>query len=408
MGISGGIAAYKILDLIRLLQEEEINVSVVLTRSASHLVDKKILEILTENKVFDELFEKNFNYKTILRNRSVDHISLADNTDLFVIAPATANVIAKLANGIADDYLTTTALAVTKPLLVCPSMNVNMWNNPIVAENVDRLRFFGHHIIEPTEGELACGYIGQGRLEDIEIIRDEITKRINEIKILKGKRIVVTAGGTSEPIDSVRSITNKSTGKMGIAIAQTCFLKGASVTLLRSKQTIKPRFIMKEETFDTTKDLYNLVKKYAANADIFFHVAAVSDFEVARKFTGKISSKQNLKLTLKPTMKISNEIKKINPNLYLVLFKAEHNLTEEKLLKAAKQKMREARADVVVANDISKPDRGFGADTNKISVVLKNGAYKRFPLARKEDVAEQLVNYLFKSMKQTSVASLIQ
>ncbi len=402
IGISGGIAAYKIIDLIKLLQKEKINVSVVLTHSASKLVDIQKLERLIKKKAYVELFENKINHKAILKSRSINHINLADNNDLFIIAPATANIIGKLANGIADDYLTTIALAFTKPLLICPSMNVHMWNNPVLRENIDKLKRFGHHIIEPTEGELACGYVGQGRLEDVNIIKEEIINRLYDSTILKDKRIIVTAGGTSEPIDSVRSITNKSSGKMGVAIAESCALKGAEVILLRAKSSVKPRFIIKEEIFETTSDLRKLVKKYAEEADIFFHVAAVSDFTVEEKISGKVSSKNGLKLNLIPTEKIYDEIKKINKNLYLILFKAGYDLNDSEILKIVDEKIEQANADAIVANDISRSDRGFEADKNEVTVVLRNGLYKKFTLKNKRDIAHQLIYYLIKDMEQIS------
>src|SRR3989344_59367 len=399
IGISSCIAAYKVIDLIKLLLQKDIAVSVVLTRNASQMLDVSKLKKLVSSNIYSELFTSDFDYKTVLQERSVEHINVADNTDLMVIAPATANIIAKLAHGIADDYLTTAALAVTKPLLICPSMNVNMWNNPVVQDNIEKLRSFGHHIIEPTEGELACGYVGKGRLEDIDVIKQEILNRLNQIALLKGKRIIITAGGTTEPIDNVRFITNKSSGKMGIALAEQCFLKGASVTLLRAKSAVKPRFLMKEELFETTRDLYTLVKKHAPKADIIFHVAAVSDFTVANQLHGKISSKQTLNLTLSPTIKISNEIKKMNPNTLLVLFKAEYGLDEVELLDSAKVKLQDANADIVVANDVSKENQGFGSDFNQASLLTKTGKYKKFALQSKKTLAEEVIQFMIEEFQ---------
>ncbi|MBI4008668.1 bifunctional phosphopantothenoylcysteine decarboxylase/phosphopantothenate--cysteine ligase CoaBC, partial [Candidatus Roizmanbacteria bacterium] len=287
IGITSGIAAYKSLGLIKLLKHEGLDVAVIMTNSATKMIPLHKVEKVSGNKVFVELFEKNFNYKNILKSRKVDHIDIADKADIMVIVPATANIIAKLAHGIADDFLTTTALAVTAPILLSPSMNINMWNNPIIQENIMKLQEKGFQIIEPAEGMLACGYEGKGRLPDIQTIKDEIQRNLQYIDSLKGKKIIVTAGATIEKIDDVRYITNRSSGKMGIRIAEECYLRGAKVLLLRAKHSIKPRYLIEEEIFDSADDLAKLIEKHIRQYEVFFHVAAVSDFSV-KKQPGKI------------------------------------------------------------------------------------------------------------------------
>lgn len=391
VGITSGIAAYKSLELIKLLKEEKLEIFVILSHHATQMVPIDEFEKASGNKVAVELFQDDFDYKIILKSRKVDHIELADKADVFVIVPATANTVAKLSHGIADDFLTTTALAVTAPTIICPSMNVNMWNNPAVQENINLLRKRGAIIIEPTEGMLACGYEGKGRLVDIAIIKDEILKQLHRTNSLRSKKIIVTAGGTIEKIDDVRFIANRSSGKMGVAIAEECYLRGSDVLLLRSKNSVSPRYLVKEKLFSTTDDLFTLVKQYIKEYDYIYHVAAVSDFTLLEPFTGKIKSGKALTLRLKPQVKILGYIKKLNPRINLIAFKAEHNSDEKELVQIAKKKLQDSNADAIVANDISRNDRGFEADTNEVFIVQKNGQYIKFALNSKKEIAKHII-----------------
>ncbi len=394
IGVSSGIAAYKTLDLIASLKKDGLDIVVVMTKSATKMISPKLFQRASGNKVYTELFEKAFKYTSVLEKRTVDHIQIADKANLVVIAPATANTIAKIAHGIADDFLTTMLLATAAPVLICPSMNVHMWNNPLVQENIVKLQRFGFGIIDPTEGELACGYFGKGRLADMQTIRNEILNRLAFADSLKGKRILVTSGPTTEKIDDVRYITNKSSGKMGVAIAQECFLRGADVLLLRSELSAKSQMFIKEKIFQTADELFSLLKKEAKKYDMLFHVAAVSDFELTQTYKGKLSSKNNLNLQLKTRKKIVDEVKKINPNITLIAFKAEWELSEEKMIQAAQRKMEESRADAIVVNDVSKSDRGFQADTNEVIIVFANETHKKITLASKKDVARHIVDII--------------
>jgi len=398
VGISSGIAAYKSLELINLLKEEGIEVLVIMTAHASQMVPVDDFAKASGNRVLLDLFAKGFDYKEVLKNRKVDHIELADRADLLVIVPATANCIGKIAHGIADDFLTTTVLATTAPILLFPSMNVNMWNNPIVQENITLLKESGYHIIEPTEGMLACGYEGKGRLEEVAVIKNEILHQLRRTKSLAGKKIIVTAGGTLEKIDEVRYLTNKSSGKMGVALAEECFLRGGEVLLLRANSAVKPRYHMPEETFDTADELFSIIKNEVPNADMIFHAAAVSDFQLCQKIQGKISSKSPLNLALTPRLKIADHIKKLNPKIKLIAFKAEHGLPESELIDEAFEKLQECQADAVVANDISRKDRGFQADTNEVIVVLKDKKQKKFPLNSKRAIAASLVDFFIEAL----------
>lgn len=394
LGVTSGIAAYKSLDLIKLLKDEGITVSVILTKHAAQMVSVDEFENATGEKVFLDLFEKGFDYKDVLKNRSVDHIDLADSADLMAIVPATANIIAKIAHGIAEDFLTTTTLAVTAPILLAPSMNVNMWQNPVVQENVAKLKTLGYQIIEPAEGMLACGYEGKGRLEDVKVIKQAILEQLQKTDSLTGKKIIVTAGGTIEKIDDVRYITNKSSGKMGAAIAEECYLRGADVVLLRAKTSVSPRYQMKQKVFETADELFTFIKNEILDTDTIFHAAAVSDFQLAERIEGKISSDSSVNLHLTPRVKISDEIKKLNADVRLIVFKAEYNLNEEELINEAKAKIEQSDADAVIANDIGKDDRGFQVDTNEVIVVKKNGEHQKFFLASKKEIARGIVDYI--------------
>ena len=398
LGITSGIAAYKSLELIKLLKQESLEVFVIMTKSASLMVSPTEFKKASGNSVAIELFKDRFDYKDILKSRKVEHIALADKADVMVICPATANIIGKIVYGIADDFLTTTVLAVTSPLIICPSMNVNMWNNPSVVENLARLKSQGIQIIEPTEGMLACGYEGKGRLENIDVIKQETMRQLNRGDSLAGKKIIVTAGGTREKIDEVRFITNKSSGKMGIAIAEECYLRGADVLLLRAENSVKPRYLIPEKSFVTAFELQKLVKEYAPKFDILFHVAAVSDFLPEKNVKGKISSKNSAALKLNPAPKIADQIKKFNPKIKLIAFKAEYGLTDKELIKVAQQKLKDCDADAIIANEVSKKDRGFEVDANEVIVALKDGKYKKIPLNTKRQIARSAIDFINKEL----------
>lgn len=403
IGVTSGIAAYKVLNLIKLLKNEGHEVFVIMTRSATEMIPRQDFEKASGNKVHVNLFENNFDYREVLEKKKVGHIKLADKTDVMVIVPATANIIGKLAHGIADDFLTTTALAVTCPIIICPSMNVNMWNSPIVQENLNKLKSVGYQVIEPSSGMLACGYEGVGRLEKVEIIKDEVLKQIQRSNSLKGKKIIITTGGTIEKIDEVRFIANKSSGKMGVALAEECYLRGAEVLLLRAKSSVKSRYLIREKIFKTTEDLLLLVKENIKNIDIFFQVAAVSDYKIDKFFKGKISGGKSLELKLVPQIKIIDRIKKISEKTILIAFKAEYNLGEKLLIQEGLKKLKKSKADAVIVNDISRNDRGFESDNNEIYIISANKPVKKISLTSKREIAKNIVDYLqnnFPSIKE--------
>ena len=395
IGVSGGIACYKVLDLIKELKKLGSNVHVIMTEHSTHLVDIKDFENASGNEVHTNLFHPKIKYADYLKkNKPIKHISLADYADLLLLCPATANVIGKMANGIADDLLTTSVIATIAPVLVCPAMNVKMWKNPIVQENVKKLKKLNYHFVEPEYGELACGYIGMGRLAKLERILGRMGLLIKQGSEFKGKKILVTAGATVEEIDPVRVITNKSSGRMGTSIAEQAFLRGADVILLRGCNSVEPNYSIEEEKFTTVNDLHNRIKKNIKSVDIVIHAAAVSDFAVTNKKTSKIKSNKELHLELSPTAKIFERLKRMNKKIFLVGFKAEHNVPEKRLIESAYGILKKAGADLVVANDVGKKNAGFDVDTNEAFVVDKNKNAVHIELHDKRIVADKILDII--------------
>lgn len=396
IGVSSGIAAYKILDLIGSLRKKGMQVRVIMTQSATAMMGVGDFEKASGQKVYTSLFEKNFNYKKILASKTVDHIKIADEADIFVIAPATANICGKIANGFADDFLTTSVMATQAPVLVCPSMNVHMWNNPLVQKNIRTLQENGYFILHPDSGALACGYTGVGRLPKIETIGDEILSIVETRRRLTGQKIIVTAGGTSEKIDAVRMITNKSSGKMGVALAESCFQQGADVLLLRSTTSVNTNYPMKVETFETGKELESLIRKNITSYDSIIHNAAVSDFIPREVFEKKLDSKKSLTIHLETTVKILSQIKKWNPKIKLIGFKAVCNESKEEMLEMGRRKLDESSADYIVVNDIGVDGIGFGSDDNEVYVVSKNGDSIHVGRMSKKNIAREVLHICFK------------
>jgi len=390
-GVTSGIALYKVVDLVKSLKKR-FNVIVVMTEHATKLIKPNVFEKASDNKVAVKLFRKGFDYKKYLQQRKIKHISLADRADLVVIAPATANTIAKLANGIANDLLSTTVLATKADKVICPAMNVNMWNNKITQQNITKLKKLNFHIVEPEYGMLACGYKGKGRLAKIDKIEKFVLDLFERKNQFRNKKIMVTAGATVEEIDPIRVITNRSSGKMGIAIANAAFRRGADVVLVRGNTTVEPDYNYKDIQVKSASDLYKAVKDNI-DVDIIIHTAAVSDFTISKK-SKKISSKSKLKLELTPTTKILEKIKKLNKKVFLVGFKAEHGLRKDKLVEKAYSKLKKADADLIIANDVAKKGAGFETDTNEVYIVDKHKNIKFLPLQHKKLIADKILDYL--------------
>lgn len=400
IGVTGGIACYKALDLIKELRRLGSKIHIIMTEASTHLVDINDFEKASGNEVQTNLFHPKINYiEYIKKNKPIKHISLADAADLLLVCPATANVIGKIANGIADDLLTTSITATIAPVLICPAMNVKMWKNPIVQGNVKKLRKLNYNFVEPEYGELACGYKGVGRLANLNKITERIGLLLKQKNDLKNKRVVVTAGATIEEIDPVRIITNKSSGRMGTNIAEQAFLRGADVFLLRGHNSVEPNYSLNEEKFTTVSDLYNKIKKRIRYADVFIHAAAVSDFAINNKHNAKIKSNKELHLELSPTTKIFEKLKKMNKNMFLVGFKAEHNILKNKLVDRAYDILKKANADLVVANDVGKKGRGFDVDTNEVFIVGKDKKALHIRLADKRIVADRLLDIIIAKIR---------
>ncbi|HEY8424006.1 MAG TPA: bifunctional phosphopantothenoylcysteine decarboxylase/phosphopantothenate--cysteine ligase CoaBC [Clostridia bacterium] len=360
IGISGGIAAYKICSLVSSLQKQGADVHVIMTEHARHFVTPLTLQTLSKNKVIIDMFDTNF-------EPSVKHISLAKKADILVIAPATANVIAKIAHGIADDFLTTNILATKSPKLICPAMNTEMLNNPITQENIKKLQSLGCHILYGEEGMLACGDVGSGRMAEPEVIEQNIKYILNKKKDLAGKTVLITAGATREDIDGVRCITNYSSGKMGAALAQEAVSRGAKVIFIHGSVSVPLSFNAEKINVVSTQDMYDAVMKNYRAADIIIMSAAPCDYRVKNKFDQKIKS-DKIALELEKNVDIAQELGKIKGDRILVIFAAE---TQETIANA-QAKLIKKNADMAVANNVKTQGAGFGTDTNIASLVFKD------------------------------------
>ncbi len=377
LGITGGIAAYKICELIRMYKRANATVKVVCTPNAMNFVTKLTLQNLCKNNVYVQEFEvKDFN---------PEHISLADEADIMVIAPATANTISKIANGICDNLLTSIACAFKKPVIIAPAMNCNMWENPIVQQNLKKLH---HTILEPETGFLACGYKGKGRLCSLDKIFDKTVELLN-YKPLNGKKIIITSGGTIEEIDPVRYISNYSSGKMGLALADTAKSFGADVTLITTKDTKRDYEVIKVKS---ALDMKSEVEKKFDKADIVIMAAAVADYRAKEISPQKLKKSQDdeITLTFVKNPDILKEISAQKTSQTIVGFCAE----SENLLENAKEKIASKGCDYLIANDISRKDIGFSSDYNEVTILDKNGGIKQLERADKMSIAKRILDYI--------------
>jgi len=381
LGVTGGIAAYKAAELVRELIRRGTEVRVVMTAHACEFVTPLTFETLSGRRVATDLFHRTGDF-------AMDHIALADFAELAVVAPATANVVGKLANGIADDLLTSSLLAITAPVLLCPAMNSHMYAHPVVQENLARLASFGYRIMEPGIGELACRTEGQGRLPEVEEIAEEIEICLTE-KDLAGEKILVTAGPTQEPLDPVRFISNHSTGKMGYALAVAARRRGAEVTLVSGPTYLAAPRGVHVIPVRTALEMYAAVMDRLKEATVVVKAAAVADFRPTRSQNHKIKKKSAaLTLELAPNPDILAEIGKKKGTRVVVGFAME----TEHLLENARQKLSAKRADFIVANDVTEAGAGFGADTNIVQILDHEGAVEAHPLMDKQAVADLILD----------------
>ena len=383
IGVSGGIAVYKTLDVISRLRKLGVNVNVIMTKSATEFVTPLSFQSLSQNYVVCDMFEDP-------KTWDVEHISLAKRADVFLIAPATANVIGKIANGIADDMLTTTVMATKAKVLIAPAMNTNMYANPIVQKNISTLKELGYNFVEPESGRLACGDTGKGKLASPETIVDEVVKLLSREQDLKGKSIIVTAGPTVESIDPMRYITNRSTGKMGYSIAKEAIERGADVTLITGPTNLTPpQNIKKIVKIESAKEMYDAVLDNLEQNDVVIKSAAVADYKPKHYSDKKIKkSEDDLFIELDRNKDIAQEIGKIKNNKILVGFAAETN----DLIENASLKIKKKNLDFIVANDLTKEGAGFGVDTNIVKIIDKEGNITEYPKMKKEEVANVILD----------------
>ena len=381
IGVSGSIAAYKIASLVSSLKKLDANVHVVMTSNATNFINPITFETLSNNKCLVDTFDRNFEFKT-------EHISISKQADLVVLAPATANVIGKIANGIADDMLTTTVMACKCKKLIAPAMNTNMYENPIVQDNINKLKRFGYEIIEPDEGYLACGDVGKGKMVEPEELLEYILKEIAFEKDLEGKKILITAGPTIEKIDSVRYLTNHSSGKMGYKLAKHAMQRGAKVTLISGKTSIKPPKFIKVINVISAQEMFDAVKENFESQDIIIKAAAVADYKPKEFFDGKIKKKGlELNLELERTDDILKYIGEHKTNQFVCGFSME----TDNMIENSKEKLISKNLDMIVANNLRQEGAGFGGDTNIVTIITKNNI-KELDILSKEEVAKKVID----------------
>ena len=381
LGVTGGIAAYKAAELVRELVRSGVEVFVVMTHSAQAFITPLTFQTLSGNKVTTELF-------SLVEESEIGHIALADRAELLVIAPATANIIGKMAGGIADDMLTTIVMATKASVLLAPAMNVHMWENPICQENIQKLRGRGFHFIDPEAGELACGYDGKGRLAEIPAIVEEI-RSILSPKDLSGETLLVTAGPTEEPIDPVRFLSNRSSGRMGFAVARAARLRGARVILVSGPSALPAPSGVKFIPVRTAAEMREAVLGSLPGVSVLVMAAAVSDYRPKVTSPEKIKKSQaELTLPLELNPDILREAGQRKEKRLLIGFAAE----TESLLANARKKLAEKNLDLIVANDVSLSGAGFAVDTNIVKLIDRSGKIEELPLMGKEDLADRVLD----------------
>jgi phosphopantothenoylcysteine decarboxylase / phosphopantothenate---cysteine ligase len=378
IGVTGGIAVYKALDVISRLKKKDINVDVIMTNSACEFVTPLSFQSLSQNAVIKNMFDEPKAFE-------IQHISLAKKADVLVVVPATANIIGKVANGIADDMLSTTIMATNAKVIFAPAMNTNMYNNPIVKGNIEKLKNYGYQFINPSSGRLACGDVGDGKLADTEEIAEVILSHLHEPKDLLGKKVLVTAGPTRANLDPVRFLTNRSTGKMGYAIAEEARDRGAEVVLVSGPTSIKAPLGVKIIKVETNEEMLNAVKSEFNTSDIVVKSAAVSDYKPKTYSDKKIKKGPgNLNIELERDNDILKELGTLKKHQILVGFAAESN----DVIENAHIKLKKKNLDYIVANNITESNAGFGSDTNRVTIINRDG--KEISL---DNMSKRLVGY---------------
>jgi phosphopantothenoylcysteine decarboxylase/phosphopantothenate--cysteine ligase len=383
LGVSGGIAAYKAVELLRLLTKAGADVHVIMTRAAQEFVTPLTFQTLSANPVHTELFN-------LISEQQIGHISLADRADLLIIAPATANIVGKLAGGIADDMLTTTVMATRAKVLIAPAMNVNMYTNPIYRDNEERLRRLGYLFVPPETGDLACGWVGEGKLATPESIFDAAMAALTP-KTLSGQTVMVTAGPTREEIDPVRFISNHSSGRMGYALAVAAQRRGSRVILVSGPVSLTVPSGVELVNVESAAEMREAVMARAGECTVVIKAAAVADYRPVERSETKIKKHADeLSLRLVKNPDILAELGRLEQRPFLVGFAAETGSLEA----AATKKLEEKNLDMIVANDVSQPDAGFNVDTNRARILFRDGRNVECPLMSKNDLANHILDYI--------------
>jgi len=383
LGVTGGIACYKAVELTRLLVKDGFRVQVVMTHGAMEFITPLTFQTLSGQPVATDTFN-------LTQESEIGHINVADSADLFVIAPATANIIGKIAAGIADDLLTTVLMATRAPVLIAPAMNIHMYANPILQENLLKLRSVGYYLMEPVDGYLACGYEGKGRLPEPEIILEEVRALLRK-KDLGGEKMLITAGPSREPLDPVRYISNRSSGKMGYAMARAALRRGAEVALVSGPTGIEPPMGVRLIPVITAAEMRAAVLKEFATCTTVIMAAAVADYRPIGAANKKMKRETGpLELRLEPNPDILKELGAMKDGKFLVGFAAE---TEE-LTANAKKKLNAKNLDMIVANDVTREGSGFDGDTNIATILDRNGAARSLPLMTKDELADEIFDHM--------------
>ncbi len=388
LGVTGSIAAYKIANLASALVKLGADVNVIMTKNATNFINPITFETLTSNKCLVDTFDRDFQF-------NVEHVALAKRADVFMVAPASANVIGKMAHGIADDMLTTTILAAKCKKIVSPAMNTNMFTNPIVQDNLEILKKYGFEIIEPASGYLACGDTGAGKMPEPEILLQYILKEIAHEHDLVGKRVLVTAGPTEEAIDPVRYITNHSTGKMGYAIAKAAMERGAQVTLVSGPVSIEPPMFVEVVKVRSAMEMADAVKSRAGECDIIIKSAAVADYRPKTVAAEKIKKKDDSdsKIELERTEDI---LSYLGANKKSGQFVCGFSMETENMLENSKAKLKKKNVDMIVANNLRTTGAGFGTDTNVVTLIMEDETWE-LPIMSKDDVAHAIFDTIVES-----------
>ena len=390
LGVTGSIAAYKMANVASMLIKKHCDVHVIMTENATHFINPITFETLTNHKCLVDTFDRNFQFH-------VGHISLAQKADCMLIAPASANVIGKIANGIADDMLTTTIMACEAPKIIAPAMNTHMFQNAIVQDNLSKLEHYGYEVIAPAAGRLACGDVGAGKLPSEEVLIDYIERAIAKEKDLAGKKVLVTAGPTQEAIDPVRYITNHSTGKMGYAVAKAAMLRGADVTLVTGKTSLTPPPFVKVVPVTSAQDMFEAVRDHFEEQDIVVKSAAVADYRPANVSDQKIKKKDgDMSIAMERTTDILQYLAGHRRDDQFI---CGFSMETQNMLENSRKKLDKKKLDMIVANNLKVQGAGFGTDTNVVTFITKEEE-KTLDIMSKQEVADELLSFILEQQNK--------